>query len=236
MPLYNDPDMYRSRKKKGVTPGPELKKHIMRNRFSLHELFVADRDEHPDGEFLVNMRMVARQRIIGVFIHATDPRDNRGTDNYLVGAGSTLTDLVYYIANHMKGSGRFVRPDDLPPVYSELNHHWRDTVRAEARKMLLVEALSGSSEPDLHDSELGIDGLFTERHIWYDEGSGLWQARQSLIDEYQLLRRAIGQIVAPPPKTPIKDDRRTFHGRPNGQGRRRARENGNPGASIGGTR
>jgi hypothetical protein len=208
----------------------------MGNRLSLHELFVRDREEHPHGEFLVNMRLVTRQRIIGVFIHATDPTDHRVTDNFINSAGTTVSDLVYYIATHMKGSGRFVRPADLPPHYAALNDHWRDTVRAEARRMLLTEALVGTDDPDLHDHKLAIDGLYNGHEIWLHERMGIWQARQSLIDEYQMLRAAIGQIIAPSTKTPIKDDRRTFHGRPNGQGRRRARQNGNPGASTGGVR
>ena len=236
MALYRDPAVYGTPRKKGVHPGPDMKARIMSNQLTLHELFVDGREEYPNGEFLVNMRLVARQRIIGVFIHATDYRDDRVTDNFINSAGTTVSDLVYYIATHMKGSGRFVRPNDLPPHYACLNEHWRDTVRGEARRMLLTEALVGTSDPALHEQKLAIDGLYNGIDIWLHSHMGIWQARQSLIDEYQMLRVAIGQIVAPSTKTPIKDDRRTFHGRPNGQGRRRAREQGNPGASTGGVR
>jgi hypothetical protein len=204
-----------------VQPSRQLMNHIMARRITLNELFVDGREEMVEGEFLEKMQLVALCRIIGVFVHATDPRDKKGTDNYIVGCDRTLTDLVYYVATHMKHSRTFVRPTDLPAQYVYLNDHWRDTVRGEAVRLLLADLLI-----DLRD----------KGDIWYDEGRGIWQIKQSLISQYEALRRQVGIIVTPRQAPSIKEDRRTFHGRPDQQGRRRAKENGNAGASIGGVR
>jgi hypothetical protein len=190
-------------------------------RLTLDELFVVGRD--PDRQRLDHLKSVARLKVIGVFrvasTYRTGARRERPghpvyTDHFLPGMNGDSDQLVRYILTRMKGTSQFVRVNDLPEQYRRLTKHWRESVRAEAR-YLLVKAV--------------VDELIAdETQLWYHAGHERWQASQSLIDEYEPLEREVRHL--PEPKHRKKRDRRRWHGRP-----ARDRKNGTvPGVSVGG--
>ena len=190
-------DITRSRhgKGRGVQPERDLQRHIMGRRITLDELFVEGRSEPVPGSLLADMRMVARCRLIGTFIHARDPRDKKAeTDNYFISCGgSTVGDLVRYVMAYMPHSRTFVRVTDLPAHYTALNNRWREMVRQEAGRLLLMETLIGT-EPN--QSAFEIEGIFG-KNVLYDECLGLWLAGKALVGEYEGMRGEIGRIVEP---------------------------------------
>lgn len=192
------PRYSRSKNRRASQPSPELQKRIMARRITLDELFVYGRSDSIADEFLTKMRLVARCRFIGAFVHATDPRDQKGIDNCIIGCDGTVGDLVRHVSTHMQHSYAFVRSSDLPAQYSHLNSHWLEQVRGEARRLLLTEVLLGTQPGQ---SDYVIDGVLG-LNVLYDHSLGLWMAGRSLIDEYEVIRAQIGEIVTPkrPPR------------------------------------
>ncbi len=215
-----------SRRQLGIEPSHDEIAHIMGlrpdNRLTLEELFVEGRA--PDKERLTHLKRVARLKVIGVFRVASTLRSGRRrerpgqpvyTDHFLTGMDGSFEQLVRVVLITMKGTSQFVRVNDLPERYRLMTKHWRETVRAEARYLLVQSVLA----------EL----LAEETQLWYHAGHQRWQASQSLIDEYVPLEREVRHL--PEPRRRKKRDRRQWHGRP-----ARDRKNGTiPGVSVGGS-
>lgn len=192
---------------------------------TLQELFVEGRAD--DDKTLDHLLKVARLKVIGVF-RLTEvmgygrTRRPARTDHYLPDMDGSADQLVTFIARHMKGSHDFVRPSDLPPRYRVLTKHWRDTVRAQARYLLLRETVN-----QLLFRQVAGQLEENRTQLWYHSGQQRWQASQSLIDEYEpLLRQTKG--ISGPKRHPKWDDR-SWHGRP----RRDRERNVVPGTSVG---
>ena len=194
MALHRETPRYSSGKnQRGTQPPRELQRHIMGRRLTIDELFVDGRSEQVPGDFLTKMRKVARCRLIGAFVHATDPRNKKGTDSSIIGCDHTVSSLVAYVTTNMQHACAFVRPGDLPAQYAHLNNHWRELVRAEARRLLLTETLLGTQP---NQSGFAIEGILGTR-VMYDPCVGLWLAGRSLLAEYDALREEIGETVTP---------------------------------------
>jgi len=195
-----------------VEPRVALKGRILSlaDPLALEELFGSDELDH--------LRRVARLKVIGVFriageISVAMVEPPSGLEYCLSGMDGSLDQLAATIARNMKGSHSFVKPGDLLPAYRDLAEHWRNTVRAHARHLLLLEVVT----------ELEL------RHVklWYHSGERRWQAAQSLIDEHERLLREVKRRPEPRPELPY--NRRPWHGRP-ARDRRRAVM---PGTSVG---
>lgn len=213
------------KRKDGIEPTSDQITHIMglrpNDRLTLEELFVEGRD--PDKERLTHLRQVARLKVIGVFrtasTHRTGARRERPgypvyTDHFLPHMDGSVEQLIRVVMVNMKGTSQFVRVNDLPEKYRLMSKHWRESVRAEARYLLVQSVVE----------ELLAD----ETQLWYHSGHERWQASQSLIDEFEPLERTVRHL--PEPKHRKKRDRRQWHGRP-----ARDRKNGTvPGVSVGG--
>ena len=200
-----------------VEPSDETIHHIMGydGGLTLEELFVEWRHDTEHGdELLAHLMDVARLRIVTVFSHASGEIYARmkmghkwGTRAtfFVPGDRGTIDELVRYVAENMKGTSEFVRVRDLPPAYRLLVKAWRDTVRARARGLLLEAVVSQLVQE--------------ERQLWHHAGDRIWQASQSLIDEYEPLRRKVRSL--PAPRHRVKRDDHSYHGRP-----KRDRKNG----------
>lgn len=202
----------------GVEPSATLKGRILglTEPLTLEELFAGGIGE--ENSTLDHLRRVARLRVIGVFRIAGEVshvagEQASGLEYCLAGLDGSPDQLATTIERSMKGSHGFVKPSDLSPVYRNLAEHWRDTVRAYARHLLLMEVVNGLT--------------LTRTQLWYHSADRRWQAAQSLIDEHDhLLREVKGWRDGPRPKRFL--DRRNWHGRPARDRKRGVR----PGTSV----
>lgn len=239
MAIYKD-DAYPTKLQRiGVVPTAELRARIIHNQITLHELFVEGRRGDQPGARLARMRTRARYQIVMGFAEAIDQR-HRSSDNAIAGSfdlrgylwspvGDSLYDLWLAIAQITRRMRPTVRADDLPEPYRSLEDDWRNRVIATASHQLVMEELAELQTPERKPRSR------IEPMIWYHSGSEVWQASQSLIDQLPDLQPS-RRNTNHRPKKPGKIDKRTWHGRPGGQGRRRAKQQGNPGASVGGVR
>lgn len=125
-----------------------------------------------------------------------------------------LDSLVGYIVTHIKRPGKFVRVSDLRDDYRGLSYSWRESVRSQARYLLVKEAVEEMLESMVQ--------------LWHHTGPGFsrWQSAQSLIDDYSSVGRRSGRRR----RLRKKYDRRPYHGRPARDRKNRTVE----GVSIGG--
>lgn len=191
----------------------------MGGHLTLDELFANNREEREPGAFLAHLQRRARYKVVQAFLHALDERW-LVSDNYIVNCGPELDDLLHYVVRATKQGSRLVRRADLPPVYQALDDRWVDMVCAHAARLLLrnelVTLLTGE-----------------DAYIWYHSRSKVWQARQSLMDQLDDLRREAYGHQPPRHRRRFKRDNRSFHGRPK-RDRRRNRGLGiAPGISVG---
>lgn len=181
--------------------------------FTLEELFL---DSELWSVQLYERKMrLARYKIVEAFVRALDNRW-RPTDNYIVCNHqlANLRDEIVRTTDY--GRWRWlVSLTDLPMAYRYLPQYEVNAVLARVGAMLL-------------ESEL--DRLFREGAIWYINNA--WQACQSLVDQRDGLRREVyGRSLVR--RATVKDDRRTYHGRP-ARDRARLNELGiAPGVSVG---
>jgi hypothetical protein len=200
-----------------VEPSVALKGRILglTDPLTLEELLGRPAEE---GDKLDHLRRVARLKVIGVFrvageVSVAVTEQPSGLEYCLSGMDGSHDQLATTIARNMKGSHSFVKPGDLSPTYRDLAEHWRNTVRAYARHLLLSEVVD----------ELAMRQV----KLWYHSGERRWQAAQSLIDEHDRLLREVKGWREPRPELPF--NRRPWHGRP-ARDRRRAVM---PGTSVG---
>lgn len=196
------------------------------DRLTLHELFVrqvpadGDTPAYTDTKKLDHLREVARLKVINAFLTASRSDVNRRSSrraavDYCLPnmEDDSIDQLVRVIIRGMKRIHDFVRPNDLPVEYRMLTRHWRNSVRAQARYLLLEDVVK----------EL----VSKENQLWYHSGHKWWQASQSLMDEYEPLLRKVNNL--PNAKRSRKWDDRSWHGRPR---RDRSRDTA-PGTSVG---
>lgn len=221
----------------------ELRERILHHQVTLEELFVDGRNEFIPGERLERMRARVRYRIVRGFVDAVDER-RRATDNFIAGSFSaypqrwspvddTLDELWRAICRITRRLRPVVLPDHLPEPYRSLEDPWRNAVCQQASYMLGMQELAELLEHQRRTERGRQDHV--ERTLWFHEGDGTWQASQSLIDQMDELRRRSANLPKPR-RSRRKQDQRNYHGHPSMQGRRRAKQAGNPGSSIGGVR
>jgi len=202
----------------GVEPSSALKARILGlgvdDPFTLEELFKDDRDAA--SATLDHLRKVARLKVIGVFRVAGEANHSMArrpaSAGYVLSGDGSTDQLAAAIGRLMKGSHDFVRPNDLPRLYRQLVEQWRNSLRAQIRYLLLLEAVE----------ELCL----AETQLWYFQGDHEWMAAQSLIDEHDRLLREVKGWREPRPQLPRNC--RPWHGRPARDRRRAVR----PGTSV----
>lgn len=201
----------------GVEPSDALKLRILglTSPLMLDELFAADGDT--ENSTLDHLRKVARLKVIGVFRVAGEVgrEETRRpvSASYVLPGDGTAEQLATAVGRLMKGSHDFVRTNDLSPMYRGLAKQWRNSVRAHVRHLLLLEAVKE------------LEGA--DAQLWYFPGDEEWLAAQSLIDEHSRLLREVKGWREPRPELPF--NRRSWHGRPSRDRRRRVM----PGTSVG---
>ena len=158
--------------------------------YELEELFT--------DEQIVDILVIARLAVAGEFFHAKDfnPRYKPGqgmrqffnTDNYIIGCEGRPAKLARYVIE--KTHRQIAHKNQLPDNLQELSPAHVERIVEIARFKAIIAA---------------IDIMFVEGEIWYDEGFGIWNVRQSTLDEYtedRAFRKAIR----------VKLDKRPFHG------------------------
>lgn len=193
----------------GIEPTQEQAMRIMEGRIPLVEMI--------NEGCLLRLRGEAKSRVADTFSLVAlclpvGGHCRRALGNAIPG-DEDLDSLVGYIVTHIKRPGKFVRVSDLCDDYRGLSYSWRESVRSQARYLLVKEAV-----------EEMLDSMV---QLWYHTGPGFsrWQSAQSLIDEYGSAGRRSGRR-----RRRKKYDRRPYHGRP-----ARDRKNGTvEGVSIGG--
>jgi hypothetical protein len=189
---------------------------------TLEELFADDDVYAEPGANLRRMLRRARYKVLQGFRNAVDDK-LRPTDNYIMNCGPSCDELVAVIAALTKQGPWLVRRRDFARDFRNLPEKRFDTVVAYARWLLLARVLT----------ELMTDAPGREALVWYMSGERTWQARQSLMDEWDDLRREMYGRQRTHAKRSTKADVRPFHGRP---GRDRSRNRGlgiAPGVSVG---
>ena len=192
---------------------------------TLEELFADDDVYAEPGANLRRMLRRARYKVLQGFRNAVDDK-LRPTDNYIMNCGPSCDELVAAIAALTKQGPWLVRRRDFARDFRNLPDKRYDTVAAYARQLLLARVLT----------DLMTDAPGREALVWYMRGERTWQARQSLMDEWDDLRREMYGRQHSRPKRATKADIRPFHGRP---GRDRSRNRGlgiAPGVSVGASR
>lgn len=207
------------RSKKRLSPSPSMARHILGGHVTLDELFVINREEQEPGKFLAHMRRRARYKVVQAFMDALD-ECWLVSDNYIVNCGPELDDLARFVAKATKNGRRLVKRTDLPPVYQALDDKWVDMVCAQAGGLLLREELVALLTGE-------------DAYIWYHSRSRVWQARQSLMDQYDELRREAYGYQPPRHRRRFKRDNRSYHGRPKRDRRRNRGLGVAPGVSVG---
>lgn len=195
----------------GVEPTREQAVRIMGGRLPLAEII--------NEGCIPRLRNEAKSRVADAFSLVTlclsvGGRCRQAPEN-TIPVDEDLESLVGYIVTHIKRPGKFVRVSDLRDGYRGLSYSWRESVRSQARYLLVKEAVE-----ELLDSMV---------QLWHHTGPGFsrWQSAQSLIDKYSSGRRPSRRGRRRRRK---KYDRRPYHGRPD-----RDRNNGTvEGVSIGG--
>jgi hypothetical protein len=192
---------------------------------TLEELFADDDVYAEPGANLRRMLRRARYKVLQGFRNAVDDK-LRPTDSYIMNCGPSCDELVAVIAALTKQGPWLVRRRDFARDFRNLPDKRYDTVAAYARQLLLARVLT----------DLMTDAPGREALVWYMRGERTWQARQSLMDEWDDLRREMYGRQHSRPKRATKADIRPFHGRP---GRDRSRNRGlgiAPGVSVGASR
>ena len=190
------------------------------------EVLFADDDAYAEpGTNLRRMLRRTRYKVLQAFREAVDDK-RRSTDNYIMDCGPSCEELVAAVATLTKRGPWLVRRRDFARDFRNLPDKRYDTVVAYARQQLLTTVLT----------DLITDTPGREAQVWYMRGDRTWQARQSLMDEWDDLRREMYGRQHSRPKRATKADVRPFHGRP-GRDRRRNRGLGiAPGVSVGASR
>ena len=192
---------------------------------TLEELFADDDVYAEPGANLRRMLRRARYKVLQGFRNAVDDK-LRPTDSYIMNCGPSCDELVAVIAALTKQGPWLVRRRDFARDFRNLPDKRYDTVAAYARQLLLARVLT----------DLMTDAPGREALVWYMRGERTWQARQSLMDEWDDLRREMYGRQRTHAKRSAKADIRPFHGRP---GRDRSRNRGlgiAPGVSVGASR
>lgn len=180
----------------GIKPSDEMVKHILdapeREGLTLKELFVTGRNV---GVTFRDRKLDKALTLISSTFRPGKPIGNpwvrrpKQTDHYLVNMDGSVDQLVGAIAAQVKSQqlGSLVSVKDLPIRYQRLPDFWRNKVLAQARYLLLREAVAQ---------------LVGKSLLWHHEADRIWQAAQSVIDPRP--RRH---------KRSIKWDKREWHGR-----------------------
>jgi hypothetical protein len=179
------------------TPTRKEQSKILHIGYQLGELF--------DDKEVADLMAAARQRVIGEFHYATeknpryrpgsDRRPRRRTDNYIWGVGCRPSQLALYVQRNMHRP--FIRPNQLPVELTELSPKMVEMVIARAHLDVLTMVIQ-----KMHNHD-----------VWYDEGVGIWQACQSIVDEFLEYKRMANDLV--------KVDHREYHGRVRSQSKHR---------------
>ena len=174
-----------------------------------------------DDDEYVERRLVARHRIIGQFTRAADPVTRRGTDNFVVGVDNRIGALADYLLMRMRHRRDLVSKYDLSNDLKRLTDWWIGQILTVAVKELVLDELIA-----MRDSPAA-------EIYWMD---GVWQAIQSIIDEYHWTRETVAkphQLRVRALRAPqtLKFDQRPEHGRVRSQ---RERSGVAPGTSVGG--
>ena len=189
---------------------------------TLEELFADDDVYAEPGANLRRMLRRARYKVLQGFRNAVDDK-LRPTDSYIMNCGPSCDELVAVIAALTKQGPWLVRRRDFARDFRNLPDKRYDTVAAYARQLLLARVLT----------DLMTDAPGREALVWYMRGERTWQARQSLMDQLDDLRREAYGHQPPRHRRRFKRDNRSFHGRPK-RDRRRNRGLGiAPGISVG---
>ncbi len=192
---------------------------------TLEELFADDDVYAEPGANLRRMLRRARYKVLQGFRNAVDDK-LRPTDSYIMNCGPSCDELVAVIAALTKQGPWLVRRRDFARDFRNLPDKRYDTVAVYARQLLLARVLT----------DLMTDAPGREALVWYMRGERTWQARQSLMDEWDNLRREMYGRQHFRLRRAIKADIRPFHGRPE---RDRSRLGGlgiAPGVSVGASR
>lgn len=174
--------------------------------YKLDEIFYQDEIE--------DFAAIARQRVIGEFFYAKErnPRYKAGSDrsqwqrtqNYILGVSGRVSELATYVQSNMRRP--FITRKQLPSELSDLSPKLLDKLIQQLQRDVLVISLQ----------------VMRHHEVWYDEGRGIWEIRQSSVDEYLDQKRTVKAI--------FKVDDRNYHGRVRSQSKNRGVP---PGVSVG---
>lgn len=186
------------------------------------------RDIALDSDALAERLVITRLRIIGVFRRATEPDPRRyvlykgtqrhagavrGSDNAIVTCGDgKISTLASHVWKELQARTPVLELGDISP----------ESVRRIKPKLL-------ASELNRLQHELIAHVLCEMRdayQIYFMDGSGIWQAHQSVVDEYMMWRESAQQMR----QEESFVNARPFHGRVRSQALRRGTP---PGTSIG---
>ena len=178
------------RSQKYRQPDRKERNKIFFTGYQLGELF--------SEEEIADLVSTARQRVIGEFFYATErnPRyrpgsgmkARRGTDNYICELSIRPSELARYVLRKMHRT--FVTRHQLPGEMSDLPPKLIEMVIQQTQYNLIL---------------LAVNTMRQRGEVWYDEALGIWQVRQSSVDEFLEFRRVARSV---------KVDDRSWHGRP----------------------
>ena len=241
MPLYNNPDMYPKSEPAsaavGEIPSLELMNAVESGSgLTLEQLFG---ENTGDESVLQHMLDVALLKVMYTFLNPAITYDRAETGQYKLGVmanprsgrrravhehflpvvDSSLDALTRLVLRSIPKAYKFVRTEDLLPEHAALIPTWRDKVRTEARRVLVLEVVS----------ELESE----QTDMWYIEypchNHAGWQVSAGLMAGFSDLQRGLAGYQPLQSHFRRKVDRRNWHGRP-----LRDRENGTPeGVSVG---
>lgn len=175
--------------------GPRYR-HATRKEHVKIKLGTYKLDELFSDKAVADFMAVARLRVIGEFHYAVDYRGGRleSTDNYIIGVGGCVSDLARYVTDTMHR--QIIKPDDLP------DYLWSRQSSLDPR---LIDRIIEQATFDV--MSLVVNNMRHEE-LWYDEATGIWQIRQSSIDDFMSVRRRSKAATSS-----VKRDDRNYHGR-----------------------
>ncbi len=198
-------------------PSNTLATRVLLDKVSLEEALIfkgCQETREASEDWLLRKLDLARHRIIGVFAFAVDPISQRGSENFLLGAGPKIGELAGFVGARITHWDWLVSESDLNDRFGRLPRFYRKHLVANLVRRMIVEQLLA---------------LRDKHEIYYMDGG--WQMIQSVADEYRLGRIVAGELFAHRKVIRLKDDHREWHGVNRGQAENRGWA---PGKSIGG--
>ena len=153
----------------------------------------------------------------------------RSSDNAIFGCSERLMSLVGHVSDQIGLKHPMLTYKDLPvEVLLQLRGMPKNEMPACHLQRMMETGQARLNPRDYVVWQLRIElikqvllDLCAAGDIEYYEGLGIWQLRQSVVNEYLRARNIARKVLKPGGGERIKDDKRTYHGRNRGQSHRR---------------